>query len=256
MDEIQAALQENKAGWVDEIEYFESIDSTNTYLMQCDGPIHGRLCITDFQTQGKGRHGKRWLSDAGSNLMFSLGWAPHRPVGAELSLVVGVAIADALKLLGLSNISLKWPNDILFEHAKLAGVLLESRTRGRQTEFVIGIGLNIDNTPDSMRDATRPWVSLRRLGLIGIDRPHLLINIVREISKRLKQLEQVGFAPIRVDWLAFHALQGAKVSYKAKAGNQIGKIVGLDECGALLLEANGKINTVNSGEINTLREIS
>lgn len=256
IDEIQAALQENELAWVDNIEYFESIDSTNSQLMRRSGSIHGCLCIADFQTQGKGRQGKRWLSSAGANLMFSLGWAPGKPTGAELSLVVGVGVADALKQLGLENVSLKWPNDVLVEQAKLAGILLESRTRGKQTEFVIGLGLNIDNAPNMMRDVTSPWVSLKQLGLEDIDRQRLLIDIVSQISQRLNQLANEGFSAIRLDWLAYDALAGAKVRYIANGKNQIGEIIGLGEEGALLIESGGNTIAVNSGEITTLREMS
>lgn len=252
-DEIQTALQQKAAGWINHIEYFESIDSTNAYLMQADTAVHGCVCIADYQTEGKGRSGKQWLSAAGTNLLFSLGWSPRKSPGAAVSLVVAVAVADALRQNGLDNVGLKWPNDVLVEGAKLAGVLLESRIRGAQIALVIGVGLNLKNNPALLSDVTQPWVDLEQLGMGDIQRQVLLIDILVSLSNRFRQLETEGFAQIRDDWLAYHALNGATVSYEFEGGIQYGVITGLNPLGALLLASNGEVKALCAGEIHHVR---
>ncbi len=256
VSQIRLALLENDIRWIKTVEYFDNIDSTNAYLMRADKLVHGHLCITDYQTQGKGRHGKKWVSSAGASLMFSLGWAPNMQVGAEVSLAVGVAVADTLKQMGLEHVALKWPNDVLVDGAKLAGILLESRVRSTRTELVIGMGLNIhlQKAPLDMSGST--WTDLSQHGWVEVNRQVLLIALLGHISARLQQMEKNGFAPIRDDWLAYHAFAGSTLRYELNGQSLTGKVVGLDNSGALMLETQGKIHTVTSGEVNMLREAS
>lgn len=249
-------MQINGASWINHINYFESIDSSNTYLMRSDQPVHGRVCITDYQTLGKGRRGRQWISSAGGNLLFSLGWTPKKPQGSEVGLVVGVAIADVLSQMGLDNVTLKWPNDVLVKGEKLVGILLESRVRGKQVELVIGVGLNVKIDPAELGDIETPWVDLARLGKTDIHRQTLLVKLLSAISMRLEQFEIEGFAPIRADWLAYHAMDGIMVSYELAGQIKTGTIMSLDLDGGLLLESNGETVKVSSGEIHTLREVT
>ncbi len=251
--EIKAALHKNGVAWINTPEYFDSIASTNDYLLGMQDPMHGHVCIADYQTQGKGRRGKQWYGSVGGNLMFSLGWAPVAPLNSEVSLLVGVALADALTQAGVKGIGLKWPNDVLLEGAKLAGVLIESRIRGKQAEIVIGVGLNIRHQPADLKEVNRPWTDLARLGMKNINRQRMLINILIELTYRLEQFEAKGFKPIREDWLAYHAHQGMQMNFLYQGEACVGRAVGLNDNGALLFESGGEIIAVNSGEVSSLR---
>ena len=251
--EIEQDLRENGVSWIQCPEYFESIDSSNDYLLGLPDSLHGRVCICDFQTRGKGRLGKQWYSSAGLNLMFSLGWVPSHALSSEVSLIVGVALADALKRMGIEGIGLKWPNDIQHDGRKLAGVLVESRIRGSRAELVIGVGLNVQHQPGDMAAVDQPWTDLRQLGLSNISRQQLLTRILIELARRLEQLETQGFRPIREDWLAYHAYQGTTMNYCYQGENREGKVLGLDARGALLFEFNGEQVAVSSGEVSRLR---
>lgn len=253
LNEVKTALCERGVDWITEIDYFESIESSNDYLMAANSPLHGRLCIADYQTRGKGRHGKQWLSTRGRNLMFSLGWSPQQTPGAQLSLVAGLAIADALRAVGVTGVSLKWPNDIMIAEAKLGGVLLESRVRGRRFEIVIGVGLNMSQQLDELAAVENSWKDLAACGYGSIGREAMLIAILCELDKRLTQFETLGFAGIRDDWLGYFLHQGMKMQYQHNAKRCVGRVVGLDETGALQLETNGELIAVHSGEVNTLR---
>ncbi len=255
LNAVKTALRERGVDWITEIDYFESIPSSNDYLMAVDSPLHGRLCITDYQTRGKGRQGKQWLSTPGRNLLFSLGWSPQTNPGAQLSLVVGLAIADALCGLGVENVGLKWPNDVMVAEAKLGGILLESSVRQGQFEFVIGVGLNMRQQLDELAAVEIRWTDLTACGYQHLDRETLLIAILSELNARLMQFQTQGFADIRHDWLNYHLHQGVKMRYQHNGRQCVGRVVGLDESGALQLESNGERIAVHSGEVNTLRPV-
>ncbi len=254
--QIEAALRQNGVDWIRRPEYFESIDSSNNYLLSLPGSVHGRVCVCDFQTRGKGRRGKQWFSSAGTNLMFSLGWVPSVPLSSEISLLVGVALADALKNLGIEGVGLKWPNDIVVNECKLAGVLIESRTSGENVEMVMGIGINIRHQAADLTQVERSWTDLAKLGFENIDRQRVLIAVLTGLAYRIEQLQTLGFEPVRQDWLAYHAYQGVKMSYQHKSETRTGTVVGLDATGALVLESDGVRMAVNSGEVNSLRVVS
>ena len=256
VSQIRSDLLERDIRWIKTIEYFTSIDSTNAYLMRADKSVHGRVCITDYQTQGKGRRGKKWYSNEGASLMFSLGWAPKKQFGGEVSLVVGVAVADTLMKMGLEHVALKWPNDVLVDGAKLAGILLESRVCGARTELVIGMGLNILLQAALLDKLGNAWTDLALQGWVNVDRQALLITLLGNISARLQQLETSGFAPLRADWLTYHVFEGSTLRFELNGQSMTGKVVDLDNSGALMLETEGKVYTVTSGEVNMLREAS
>ena len=254
-ERITAALAGQGFDWIHSAEYFESIDSSNDYLLGRPDSTHGHLCITDFQTRGKGRRGKQWQAAKGSSLMFSLGWSPAGSLQAETSLLVGVALADALAELGVAGLGLKWPNDLLVEGRKLAGVLVETRLRGRRVEAVIGVGLNIRHSLPDMQSVERPWTDLALLGFDRVDRQTLLISILSHLSRRLAHFEQSGFEAARADWLNYHAYQDCEMSYQFQGRQRVGRVEGLDERGALLIRSDGQLVTVNSGEVSLLREV-
>ena len=118
---------------------------------QSDEPIHGRICITDYQTAGKGRRGRAWVADAGQNITMSLGWRSKGMPIPSMSLAVGVAIATVLRRRGYESVGLKWPNDILARGSKLGGILVEAKTDASFTDYVIGIGLNVDLSTNTER---------------------------------------------------------------------------------------------------------
>ncbi len=255
LPDIESVLRGNGINWMQRPEYFESLSSSNDYLMGLTGSLHGRICICNYQTRGKGRLGRQWHASPGSSLMFSLGWAPPGVVSSEVSLVVGVALVDALRKLGVKDVGLKWPNDVLHKGRKLAGVLVESRISGKQAEFVIGVGLNVRHQLDDMNAVEQPWTDLTQMGLAEIDRQQVLIIILLELAQRFEQLNTHGFAPAREDWLACHAYQGVTMKYNYQGEARIGKVIGLDNAGALLFESEGRKMAVSSGEVSCLRAL-
>ncbi len=215
--------------------------------------MHGSLCVADEQSQGRGRADKHWFGDKTGSLMFSLGWAPSVPVGAELSLLVGVALVDALFKLGYSGLGLKWPNDVLVGAKKLAGILVESRHTGAQAEYVIGVGLNLSLSLDQLSRIPTPSVSLAQLSETKISKQTMLVALLTELANRLDQRVREGFAPIRRDWITYHAQKGARVNYQAAGQTHTATIRGIDQHGALLLDQAGEQRRIVAGEIHTVR---
>jgi len=247
------SVRDQGPSWITQIEYFDTLASSNDYLMGLDAPLHGRLCIVGYQTQGKGRQGKRWQATPASNLLFSLGWTPPDRPGPELSLVVGLAIADMLNAAGVPEVGLKWPNDVLIGEAKIAGILLESRLSHAVFELVIGVGLNIAIDAAVMHDVDSCWSDLNRAGVVAQSREFWLQALLLQLDMRFTQLQQQGFGAIREAWLGYHVHQGVKMRYQHQGLSRTGRVVGLNEAGALLIETEGEIRAVMSGEVNTLR---
>src|SRR4051812_7580052 len=126
---IRTRLSSNDSVWAREIRVHDEIDSTNTHLMKraATESIDGVVCLAETQAGGRGRRGRTWLTPKGKSLAMSLGIDFAIPVSdlSPLSLVVGVAVADAIQELGIDTLSLKWPNDVLLAGKKAGGILIE-----------------------------------------------------------------------------------------------------------------------------------
>ncbi len=225
------------------IEVHPSLDSTNTELKRrCSAQeaIDGLTIAAETQTAGRGRHGRSWVDQPGRSLLFSLGWIAPLPVPrlAGLSLAVGVAVAAALETQGIPGLQLKWPNDVLFHHCKVGGILVETVNPAvaDETPVIIGIGLNVA-LEDAVRDAVAaPVTDLRAAGWHG-DRNTLLAALLIELGPTLDRFAIAGFQPFRAAWIARHALQRRNVTIW-RGGNEVaaGMAIDVDGDGALLLQ--------------------
>ena len=185
--------------------------------------------------------------------MFSLGWKPSGRVSSEVALLVGLALADALGKSGIEGLGLKWPNDVLLHGRKVAGILVESRSLGGESEIIMGMGLNIAHREQDLGGVDRPWTDLAQQGSGEVNRQELLLTVLGELGARLAQLEAQGFEPIRRDWIAYHVFEGEWMTYQYQGKVQAGRVRGLSEEGALLLETGGEVVAVSSGEVSSLR---
>ena len=229
--------------------------STNADLLarleQLSSPL---LLVAEIQTAGRGRAGRNWHSAPGATLTFSLAWRFRRPLQALLGLplAVGVALAEALAALDVP-VALKWPNDVLKDGKKLAGILLETVSVPASgqggTWAVIGIGLNL-TVPDRLEAqighqvADAPW-------LARMDRSRLLAALLNALAEALTQFEEGGFKAFMPRWNALHAHAGQMVLILDHGRVlQQGRAVGADEGGCLLLDtAAGRIAVV-AGDVS------
>jgi BirA family biotin operon repressor/biotin-[acetyl-CoA-carboxylase] ligase len=227
--------------------------STNADLLarapRLSGPV---LLLAGHQTAGRGRSGRTWQSAADASLTFSLAWKFQRalPQLVGLPLAVGVAIADALRGSGVQA-QLKWPNDVLLDGQKLAGVLIETSAAPDGVWAVVGIGINLALPPALAARIDRPAAALPPQ---AIDREALLAALLNALAQALTEFNAAGLAPFIARWNALHAWRGEAVAVLDQGQvRQQGTALGVDDAGRLLIDtADGQI-AVLSGDVSLRR---
>jgi BirA family biotin operon repressor/biotin-[acetyl-CoA-carboxylase] ligase len=233
------------------VEVVHETGSTNADLLAraptLDAPV---LLVAEHQTAGRGRAGRSWLSSSGGSLTFSLAWhfagGPQRLLG--LPLAVGVALAETLGRLGV-QVQLKWPNDLLKDGNKLAGILIETQAGLGGTWAVIGIGLNLVMPEDLEQQIGRSVADAAWLA--RMDRDALMAALLDGLAAMLCEFEQSGFAPFCPRWNLRHAWQGATVRILDR-GEVLheGMAAGVDDGGRLLLDTAGGRVTIVAGDVS------
>ena len=216
------------------------------------------LVVSEYQTGGKGRRGRTWVSPYAANLYFSLGWPFSGGVAAleGLSLAVGLAVHDALRSLGVEGVSLKWPNDILLNGRKLAGILIEiGGDLSGDCAAVIGIGLNVNMPVDSASAIDQPWTDLSELRAKGVSRSEILSTVVNQLTDMLAEFELKGFAPLVNRWESANAYQNEVVRLIIGDKEILGSCSGVDASGALRLLTEAGEQVFQGGEVS-LRGVS
>lgn len=235
-----------------DIDVLPSCDSTNAVLLGRaeSGAPSGTVVIAEEQTAGRGRRGRSWFASPGDSLTFSLLWrfAPGT-APAGLSLAAGVAVARALQRSGAGEAALKWPNDILRDGRKLGGILVEL-VPGAPHAAVIGIGINL-HLPAGMPEEVRAASAALCADGDTPDADALYAALLGELLLTLDAFASAGFAAIRPEWLAHHAFQDARVSLSSDFGPpREGICRGVDPDGALLLDVDGRVERILSGEVS------
>jgi BirA family biotin operon repressor/biotin-[acetyl-CoA-carboxylase] ligase len=238
------------------IELLDACASTNTLLLERarDEAPSGSVIACELQSAGRGRRGNSWQSGLGGSLTFSLLWRFAQGAAglSGLSLAAGVAVARALAAVGVADVQLKWPNDLLHAGRKLGGILIEVHGDGPDsTAAVIGIGLNL-RLQTTLRDAIRQAVTdVASISGQVPQRSRLLAATLIELAQVLDQFALHGFAPLRREWMARHAHQGKPVTLSSGDGNTVaGRAAGVAEDGALLLETARGMERFVSGELS------
>jgi BirA family biotin operon repressor/biotin-[acetyl-CoA-carboxylase] ligase len=234
------------------IEVVAETGSTNADLLaRASGMTGPVLLVAGSQTAGRGRAGRPWQSSPGASLTFSLAWkfdcALPQLVG--LPLAVGVAIAEALHACGV-DARLKWPNDVLLDERKLAGILIETAAARDGIWAIVGIGINLALPPELAERIGSPATGLPRMAAAPDD---LLAALLNTLAQALAGFGDKGLAPFTGRWNALHAWAGQQVVVldHGQARHQ-GVAVGIDDSGRLLIDsADGRV-AVLSGDV-TLR---
>ncbi|UUM30459.1 bifunctional biotin--[acetyl-CoA-carboxylase] ligase/biotin operon repressor BirA [Vibrio japonicus] len=247
----EAVLKDNLTN---RVELIPIIDSTNQYLLdQVDELESGTVCLAEYQAKGRGRRGREWVSPFGSNLYMSMFWRLDAGMAAAmgLSLVVGVAIVEALEELGLEGVKLKWPNDLYYQDRKLAGILVEmSGQAGGAANLVIGMGMNL-MMPEQTEGITQPWSSLSEVAAEGsIDRNQLAIELIRALHKALSDYEVHGMSGFVERWNRLDNFLGRPIKLIMGPREVTGIARGINEQGAVLLETENGIESFIGGEIS------
>lgn len=198
------------------------------------GAAHGALFGAESQARGRGRRGSEWLSPPGAGLWFSVVLRPDLSpeVMPGLTLCAGLAVREAVATRAFANVKVKWPNDVLVERQKLAGILVESQvSSGRLTSAVVGIGINVEQRAFPERLASIA-TSLALLEAVDRDRAVLLAEVLRGLEKRLPLLKSQGLRGIAAELRRHDALLGVRLRVDGREG--VG--AGIDNEGRLLLQ--------------------
>jgi len=242
------------------IEIFETIPSTHDYLKNklknnaknsiahtISSPFD--FCLAEYQSAGHGRFDRKWISPAESNIYLSCRWKNNNIQNINgLSLVVGLSVTAALKSTGLQNLTIKWPNDILWQDKKLGGILIDIIPHA----LIISIGLNVNMPEVDMENMTRPWTSLEKITGNTQNRNKIAGLLINYLLYYLDLFEKNNFNYFMSEWKKQDYLLNKEINLSLDP-KEIHKITGIargiNSDGCLLLEdESGKIKPYAAGE--------
>jgi len=228
------------------LEIFDTLDSTNAYLLRQPIPPRRAACLAEFQTEGRGRRGRDWLSPHGAGLCLSVKYCAGNANPHGLSLALGVATADVLRALGVDGLALKWPNDVWRHGKKLGGILVETRVAPDETLWVAGLGLNLAAAPADMDGAT----DLRD---VAVSRNRLAGRMIAAWLAALDQFTRTGWTPWQHAWASYDALAGQAVVVHEAHSAVSGVACGLAADGALRVRTAAGERCFYSGDVTVRR---
>ncbi|EIJ41374.1 birA, biotin-(acetyl-CoA-carboxylase) ligase [Beggiatoa alba B18LD] len=236
--QLKANLSPEVRQHIQTLQVFAVIDSTSRHLhAQASDPHKIAICLADYQTAGYGRQGKTWVSPFASGICLSFKQRYAQPCQlVGLNIAIAIVLARFLQQQGAVGLQIKWPNDILWQGQKLAGILLENRplTTGA-CEMVLGIGLNVC-FPLPLPILEYPIVDLRTVMGQTQNRQALVIALIEQLIPHLLAYGRRGLTPYLPDWQAFDYLAGQQVTLTTPQIQIQGIACGIDAQGALLLE--------------------
>jgi BirA family biotin operon repressor/biotin-[acetyl-CoA-carboxylase] ligase len=256
VDTVQGILETDRFGRP--VRGFASVGSTNTEAAAWaeEGAVEGSVVVTEYQSEGRGRHGRTWDAPKGQNLMFSVVLRPSLPPDqfGLITIAASVAVAEAVEaFVEPHRPTLKWPNDVLLEGRKTCGMLLESSLSGAQDHVVVlGVGLNVNQTtfPDALADTA---TSLRLTAGRTVPRAPLFARLLHALERRYDAIQHGDDATVRSafeDRLATHG-EPTTLRFTGTSRTVTGTVEGITETGALRLDTPGGPRRLHAGEVTS-----
>ena len=251
----EASKQTEKQSDLPLVEVHSLIDSTNDYLMRRlpNQVSPGQVCLAEYQSAGRGRRGRQWISPFGSQIYLSMYWYLEQGLSAAmgLSLVSALAVSDAVKAHSDIQVQLKWPNDIYLDGVKLAGILIDLEGQALEpSHCVIGIGLNLHMPEEAGKLIEQKWTDLQSHSKVKINRNALSAQLISCLRQRLHQHQHEGLVPMLDEWHAHDAFLNKRVKLITGQRVTYGICRGVNNQGALLLEVDGQVKPVYGGEVS------
>lgn len=237
------------------IAVFPELPSTSAHLL-ARATVSGEACLAEVQTAGRGRRGRAWHMPPYRNIALSVVWHFERGAGAlaGLSLAMGVAVRDALHAFGVPVLALKWPNDILGDGRKLAGLLLNVQGEAHGlVRVAVGVGVNVAVPPADAAQIAQPLIDLHTLmpQVRPIDRNELAGLLIRHLRAVLREFAHSGFALFHARWEQAHAYAGRPVRIIGEQEMFDGIAEGVTADGALCVRAvDGRTRYVQAADVS------
>jgi BirA family biotin operon repressor/biotin-[acetyl-CoA-carboxylase] ligase len=260
---INAVISDQAGALISSLEIHDQIDSTNRYLVERsqNNALSGAVCLAEYQTAGKGRRGRQWVSPYGCNIYLSILWRFQQGPAAisGLSLAIGVAVIRALKQHKIHDIGLKWPNDIYSQGKKLGGILVEvSGETDGPCSAVIGLGLNLFLPEAKAQGITQAWTDLTKItGQKRLYRNKLAGTLLNHLLPVIAEYESAGIQAYLDEWRDYDCLSGRSATLFVGQQQFEGIVRGIDDNGMLLIERpDGNVQTFASGEVSFNASVS
>lgn len=256
---IRAALAPAERGQLANLEVAWTLDSTNSELLRRAAPAQGvAVLLAERQTGGRGRRGRAWASPLAAHLYLSLDRQFSGGLArlGGLSLVAGIAVAEALHAAGFPGVRLKWPNDLVVADPsaglrKLGGLLVEgSGEHAGPARAVLGIGVNVRMPAAYAAKIDQPWIDLQALSAQPVSRNRIAALLLAHLLPALEQFDATGLIPFVERYAALDALAGREIDVHGHAGVQRGVACGIADDGALRVRIDGAEQRLYAGEVS------
>ena len=232
------------------LEVFDTISSTNDYLLRKEKNKNKdiKICIAEEQTKGRGRRGKSWISPKFKNIYFSLNSYLKKEDLSGLSIAVALSVSEVLNKINVMSL-IKWPNDLLVGNKKICGILIETAKVGELTKVVIGIGINVNMEYSELID--QEWTSIKLEKKQSVDRNSIITEMINQLCITLNKFEQEEFDYFINKFTSLDLLKDKQFTLKDKPNETfIGK--GIDNKGLLIAQnlKDQRIVKFSSGEVS------
>ena len=233
-----------------DLEVFDTISSTNDYLLREEKNKNKdiKICIAEEQTKGRGRRGKSWISPKFKNIYFSLNSYLKKEDLSGLSIAVALSVSKVLTKINVMSL-IKWPNDLLVGNKKICGILIETAKVGELTKVVIGIGINVNMENSELID--QEWTSIKLEKKQSVDRNSIITEMINQLCITLNKFEQEEFDYFLKKFTSLDILKDKEFTLKDKPNETfIGK--GIDNKGLLIAQnlKDQRIVKFSSGEVS------
>jgi len=253
-EKITKYISTQRLTLLDNFFIFDSINSTNDFLLLNlkENKNKNSVCFSELQSAGRGRLGRTWVSPFLSNIYMSLLWNFNFDVVQlqGLHILAGLAVVHALeKITKISDLQLKWPNDIMWNNKKLGGILIDvSSEYSVSCSAIIGIGLNV-HMPQKVPEIEKPWTAINQISHTFYSRNIIAGMILDFLIAYLIQFTKSGLSKFLTGWQEKDFLEGKEIKVTTATGSFVGIAKGIDPQGGLLLATkNHKIITFNAGD--------
>ena len=257
--EIFSAINLHKPEKLIGIKLYDEVNSTNDYLKKnhVAGEQLFQVVIAKHQTAGRGQYAKKWISEHNKGLWMSCAFNIEKQSNlAQLSLLVGYMLAKKLVMLGIKDIRLKWPNDLIVKGRKLGGILVESMPHNRDYQRVIvGVGIN-NKLPKKFNQVfTTDDLEPTALGALMSNPPSinfLAAQCIESICSVVQEVKKNDFSDFVKSWSEFDLYNGQQVSVKTSSGVIEGLAQGISSKGKLLVQNTKGLHHISTGSVRKL----